>query len=245
LYIKQVAQTVITGHKRYKVMSNNSDPTTNPSQPMVYQIRIKGHLGHQWTDWFEGLTITLEEDGDTLLSGPVADQAALHGLLKKVRDLGLPLVSVVQVQLDETHPYRSKKEIKMNTKKETARKLPDVRIILAVLWVAGMLSSLNGDTYRLSAMTKPLGVSSELLSVFAVVLVGHVFMSGLTLTLKSSVSRWANRIIGIFYAMIIFCFWVNAFVSQLPGYEIVWATAQLVFALMVVWYAWKWTNSEG
>jgi hypothetical protein len=84
----------MTGLKRYKVMTKNSDPTTNPSQPMVYQIRIKGHLGHQWTGWFEGLTITLEEDGNTLLTGPVVDQAALHGLLKKVRDLGLPLVSV-------------------------------------------------------------------------------------------------------------------------------------------------------
>ena len=61
---------------------------------MVYQIRIKGHLGSQWTDWFEGLTITLKEDGDTLLTGPVIDQAALYGLLKKVRDLGMPLVSV-------------------------------------------------------------------------------------------------------------------------------------------------------
>ncbi len=65
---------------------------------MVYQIRIKGHLGREWTDWFEGLTITLEDNGDTLLTGPVIDQAALHGLLKKVRDLGTPLVSVSPVE---------------------------------------------------------------------------------------------------------------------------------------------------
>ena len=83
-------------------MSNNSDPTTNPSQPVVYQIRIKGHLGHQWTDWFEGLTITLEANGDTLLTGPVIDQAALHGLLKKVRDLGMPLLSVNFVKPGQT-----------------------------------------------------------------------------------------------------------------------------------------------
>jgi hypothetical protein len=64
------------------------------AQPLVYQIRIKGHLGRQWTDWFGGLTITLEDNDETLLTGPVVDQAALHGLLKKVRDLGMPLVSV-------------------------------------------------------------------------------------------------------------------------------------------------------
>ena len=75
-------------------MSNKRNPKTDSSQPLVYQIRIKGHLGRQWTDWFEGLTITLEDNGDTLLTGPVIDQAALHGLLKKVRDLGMPLVSV-------------------------------------------------------------------------------------------------------------------------------------------------------
>jgi hypothetical protein len=61
---------------------------------MVYQIRIKGHLSGQWVDWFDGLTITLEEDGGTLLTGPVVDQAALYGILKKVRDLGMPLLSV-------------------------------------------------------------------------------------------------------------------------------------------------------
>ncbi|GAP13613.1 hypothetical protein LARV_01368 [Longilinea arvoryzae] len=59
-----------------------------------YEIRLKGHLEARWAKWFDGLTITLEENGDTLLSGPVADQAALHGILKKVRNLGLTLLSV-------------------------------------------------------------------------------------------------------------------------------------------------------
>jgi hypothetical protein len=79
-------------------MSYDLNPTTDPSQPTVYEIRVKGHLGCQWTEWFGGLTITLEENGDTLMTGPVIDQAALHGLLKKVRDLGMPLLSVNRVE---------------------------------------------------------------------------------------------------------------------------------------------------
>lgn len=79
-------------------MRKKFNPNTDPNKPAIYRIRIKGHLGSEWTDWFEGLTITLEEDDTTLLSGPVIDQAALHGLLKKVRDLGMPLLSVCPLE---------------------------------------------------------------------------------------------------------------------------------------------------
>ncbi len=75
-------------------MASTFNSTGDPDQPMVYQIRIKGHLGREWTDWFGSLTLTLEDNGETLLTGPVVDQAALHGVLKKVRDLGMPLLSV-------------------------------------------------------------------------------------------------------------------------------------------------------
>jgi hypothetical protein len=90
-------------------MSNASSPTIDQSQPMIYQLRLEGHLGDQWTDWFDGLTITLEDNGDTLLTGPVIDQAALHGLLKKVRDLGMPLLSVNPIEPSQMY-QRSNRE---------------------------------------------------------------------------------------------------------------------------------------
>src|SRR5438552_16316979 len=91
----------MSGHNRYSVMPNKLNSEIDPSQPTIYQIRIKGHLGRQWTEWFGGLTITLEDSGDTFLTGTVVDQAALHGLLKKVRDLGMPLISVIRVRPDQ------------------------------------------------------------------------------------------------------------------------------------------------
>ena len=78
-------------------MANRPKQEPDRGQSNIYQIKIKGRLGSQWSEWFEGLTITPEVDGNTLLAGPVIDDAALHGLLKKVRDLGMPLLSVNRV----------------------------------------------------------------------------------------------------------------------------------------------------
>ena len=91
-------------------MSNTLDPKTDSVEPTIYQIKLKGHLGCEWTDWFEGLTITLEENGDTLLTGPVADQSALYGLLRKVRDLGMSLISVNHVKVARNNFSTSPKE---------------------------------------------------------------------------------------------------------------------------------------
>ena len=78
-------------------MPSTFNSEIDPGQPLLYQIRIKGHLGREWADWFDGLTITALDNGETLLTGPVVDQAALHGLLTKVRDVGMPLLSVNRV----------------------------------------------------------------------------------------------------------------------------------------------------
>jgi hypothetical protein len=79
-------------------MSETHPSTEDHYEPGLYEIRLKGHLDDRWADWFGGLTLTLEDNGDTLLTGPVIDQAALHGLLRKVRDLGMPLLSVIRVE---------------------------------------------------------------------------------------------------------------------------------------------------
>jgi hypothetical protein len=95
---------VLKAHKRRRELSNKNNPKKEPNQPEFYKIRLNGQLDTQWTEWFEGMSITLEEDGNTLLTGTVIDQAALHGILKKVRDLGMPLISEspVEFRLDGT-----------------------------------------------------------------------------------------------------------------------------------------------
>jgi hypothetical protein len=91
-------------------MADELTPQTDPAQPTIYQIRIAGHLGRQWADWFGGLAITLDDNGETLLTGPVVDQAALLGLLRKVRDVGMPLLSVNRVKPDEAEAPDAKQE---------------------------------------------------------------------------------------------------------------------------------------
>ena len=90
---------VEAGGKRTRCnMSETHDLSEDHYEPRLYEIRVKGHLDNRWANWFGGLAITLEDNGDTLLTGPVVDQAALFGLLKKVRDTGMPLLSVNRVE---------------------------------------------------------------------------------------------------------------------------------------------------
>ena len=74
--------------------------TSEHALPEIYQVVVKGHLDNEWSDWFDGLTITLVDNGETILSGPIVDQTALHGVLIKIRDLGLPLLSLMRVEPD-------------------------------------------------------------------------------------------------------------------------------------------------
>jgi hypothetical protein len=141
----------------------------------------------------------------------------------------------------------------MNTNKKIMENVLDVRIIIAVLWIAEVLSSLNGDTYRLSdpialqaiiAKTVPIVTSPKLLLVMSCIFVVPILMSVLTLTLKYSASRISNRIISSLYALIMLAFWILGFVLHSKGYEFVWSSAQLIFTSLIVFYSWKMPKQE-
>jgi hypothetical protein len=100
------AQAEMTATRGTKDMVHESNSNYEKAEPLIYQIRIKGHLDRKWADWFCGLRITSLENGETLLTGPVLDQAMLHSLLRKVRDVGLPLVAVMQVEPEQADRRR-------------------------------------------------------------------------------------------------------------------------------------------
>jgi Family of unknown function (DUF6326) len=143
----------------------------------------------------------------------------------------------------------------MNSDKKTQENKLDVRLILAALWIARMLSGLQGDSTRLHdpaalqslvAKTGAIVVSRELLLVMSIIFVVPILMSVLTLTLKYPAVRWANRTIGIFFALFDLVFLVLAlFLWHSAGYELVWSVAYLVFTALVVWHAWKLPKQEG
>jgi hypothetical protein len=106
--VRRAGENLADRHGRRSAMSDTS--AGHPHRPGRYEIRIRGHLATRWATWFDGMTLTAERDGTTVLEGPVVDQAALHGLLHKVRDTGLPLLSVTQLDVcppatsDHAHP---------------------------------------------------------------------------------------------------------------------------------------------
>jgi hypothetical protein len=198
-----------------------------------YEIRVAGSLPPQWRDWFDGLFIDVE-NGETLLRGPVADQAALFGLLKKIRDVGLPLVSVRQI------PFQEKK---MNTSVLPSKKT-DTKVLLSTLWIVVMINMAYADILSLHipgafAEVARTSVSTgatipQLMLGGAIMMEIPVAMIILTRVLKYRVNRWVNIIVGIFTIAYI---WGGA--ASYPHYIFI-AMVETFCLLLIIWNAWKW-----
>jgi hypothetical protein len=229
--------------KRHR-MSETPTPIKAYPEPELYEIRVRGHLDARWANQFEGLTITLEENGDTLLTGPVTDQAALHGLLKKVRDLGSPLVSVIQIQFHETHQDHSKQG---ETKMKSIKKI-DTKVLLSTLWIVVMINMLKADILSLnipSAAEELARTSASAgASIPQLMLVGAIMgqlaiaMIVLSRVLKYGINRWVNIVVGI---VIIAYIWGG--MASYPHYIFI-ASVETICLLLIVWFAWKWSNPE-
>lgn len=219
-------------------MMNDKPPSNAP----FYEIRLKGYLDSHWMTWFDGLTITLEENGDTLLSGLLADQSALHGLLKKVRDLGMPLVSVVQIQ-----PDRSKQGEKMNSSITAAKKL-DTKVLLSTLWIVVMINMLKADILSLFIPGSAEEVARTAASAGASIpqlMLGGAIMGELALVmillarvLKYGINRWVNIVMGV---VTIAYIWGGA--ASYPHYIFI-ATVETICLLLIIGFAWMWRSDE-
>jgi len=202
-----------------------------------YEIRVAVSLPSQWRDWFDGLVINTE-NGETLLRGAVADQAALFGLLKKIRDLGLPLVSVRQIPSQEK---------KMNTSVTPAKKI-DTKVLLSTLWIVVMINMAYADILSLhipGALDEVAKTSvstgapiPQLMLGGAIMMEIPVAMIILSRVLKVGVNRWVNIIVGIFTIAYI---WGGA--ASYPHYIFI-AMVETLCLLLIIWNALKWRNVE-
>ncbi|MCG2783760.1 MAG: DUF6326 family protein [Anaerolineae bacterium] len=202
-----------------------------------YEIRVAGSLTPQWMDWFDGLVINTE-NGETLLRGPLTDQAALYGLLKKIRDLGLPLVSVKKIPSQEK---------KMNTSVTPAKKL-DTKTLLSTLWIVVMINMLKADILsgfipgaaeEVAKTSVSTGASiPQLMLIGAIMGQLGIAMIILSRVLKYRINRWVN--IGVSIVTIAYI-WGG--MSSYPHYIFI-AAVETLCLLLIVWFAWKWRMTK-
>lgn len=225
-----------------------------------YEIRIDGQLNDGWQDWFDGMSITLEDDGVTLLSGPVPDQPALYGLLRKVRDLGLPLFSVRQIK-DASHQQilNTQRIEPMNANPKLDKKVPqkalediklNVKLKLAALWASFMFLYIYVDYFALYMPSKIENILKGKVFVFDIT-PGFIMtalslstipmlMIFLSVALPAKANRWINIMVAIVH--------IPYMLFNLTG--MAWmhmyfaALVEVVLLLLIIRYAWKWPKQE-
>jgi len=226
----------------------------------LYEIRIEGQLGDRWQDWFNGLTVTRQTDGTTLLSGPVPDQPALYGILRRVRDLGLPLVSVTlfkevsrqqisntqriepmnaNLKLDKKVPQKALEDIKLN-----------VKLKLAALWVSFIFLYIYVDYFALYMPGKIENILKGKVFVFDItqgfimVALGlstiPMLMIFLSMALPAKVNRWTNIMVAVVHIpYMLFNLTGEAWMHMYFA-----AAVEVALLLLIIGYAWKWPKQE-
>jgi hypothetical protein len=220
-----------------------------PAHPTHYEIRVAGSLPDHWSDWFEGLTLT-QQDGETLLTGPLADQAALYGLLRKIRDTGMMLIAVNPIFPHATQAKNHLEEQKMNTNKTTIE-TKNKKLVLAALWIFAVLNYLYCDVMTLmdSAFLKQFMEGSingmKTTPAFflgaAVLMEIPIAMVLLSIVLKHGANRWANIIAGTIMSIVQLS---TLLAGSSTIYYLFFSIVEIASTLFIVGYAWLWRSVE-
>ncbi len=222
-------------------MIDKPTPTTQQ-----YKIRLKGYLDTRWRDRFEDMTISLEEDGNTLLSGPVTDQSALHGLLKKVRDLGLTLLSINQVPMLES-TSQSNKESRMNVNSKLIQ-IQDRQVTLSTLWVFVMFCIAYADIIGFiepGTLENIINGNTGFVLTPALILIFSLFQAIPIVMIL--VSRWfrrdVNRWLNIVASVLTLLYVLGGGNWESISYP-VFAALEGIALLGIIWLAWTWRNDK-
>lgn len=210
---------------------NSGDPRDNQRHPTIYEIRIGGHLGRTAADRL-GLDIAWDVDGTTRLSGPVIDQSALHGLLRRLRDLGVTLISI------------NSKEEGMASNVQGAKGL-DRRMVLSTVWIFALINYIYADIFtmffdpaaRSATTVMPMGA----LMVFAVLMETGIAMALLSRILRQGPNRLANIIVGAIQTA--FVTW-SLFGGTATPYYVFFVCIEVASLLFIVVYAATWKKEQ-
>lgn len=179
---------------------NDGVPGHETQPPAIYEIRVRGHLGRHWADRLGGLDISQEDDGDTLLKGPIADQAALHGSLRKLRDLGVAIISIQMKEDDMDSSMQGRVGATRASEGAATAESPSRKMVLSTLWIFALLNYIYADIFN--AFFNPpapgsVTMTDGTLLVLAALMETSIAMVLLSRILKRAWNRWLNVIVGV------------------------------------------------
>jgi hypothetical protein len=219
---------------------NGGDQRREPRSPAIYEIRIRGRLGRQWSARLGGLDIAWGKDGDTLLTGPVVDQAALHGLLRKLRDLGVTLISINEKEGCMVSYIQAGNEAAPGPAGAEKARSRDRGMVLSTLWIFALINYIYADIF--TAFFDPPAPGTAImpdgtLMVFAALMETAIAMVLLSRILKRAWNRWLNVLVGLIQTA--FVSW-SLFGDAPEPFYVFFVCIEVASLLFIAVYAWTW-----
>jgi hypothetical protein len=209
---------------------NSGNPSPSRPQPLIYEIRVRGTFGREWTEQLGGMDVAGDRNGDTVLSGPVVDQAALHALLRRLRDLGVTLISI------------NAKEEKMPL--NVLRGKADRKMVLSTLWIFVIANYIYADIFNIvfnPAAPGSLSMTDTTLVVFALLMETGIAMILLSRILPYGWNRWLNMIVGVVQTVFVIATMIG---EPVKPFYLCFVCIEVATSLFITVYAATWRKQQ-